>query len=185
MQLAKFRTGSAAALAAARGFSLLSFIAATALLSRALPQASYGTFRQCWTLYSVVAPILGIGVAQSLFFFGARSTDGRDWRLVRRSLLLTLVASAFAAAAIGIGSRQLAATFSNPTAAPAFAAFAIFTAGAIPLFLSDAIFMTAAVADYQPVRAFAVIERKQMDDGRESWIVQDVHAGKVGGATTG
>jgi len=130
-------------LAAARGFSLLSFVAATALLSRSLPQASYGTFRQCWMMYSMVAPIVGIGVAQSLFFFGARSTDGRDWRLVRRGLVLTLAAAALVAAAIAIAARPITAAFSNPTAAPAVRVFAIFIAGGIPLLLSDAIFMTA------------------------------------------
>jgi len=45
----------------------------------------------------------------------------------------------------------------------------------------DAIFMTAAVSDYRPVRTFAVIERKpdSQDPGREQWVVQDVQAGKV------
>lgn len=43
----------------------------------------------------------------------------------------------------------------------------------------DAIFMTAAVADYKPSGAFNVVERKQLDDGSEQWIVQNVSAGKV------
>lgn len=43
----------------------------------------------------------------------------------------------------------------------------------------DAIFMTAAVADYAPKRTFAVIDRKPLGDGTEQWIVRDVHADKV------
>jgi len=44
----------------------------------------------------------------------------------------------------------------------------------------DAIFMTAAVADYQPERVFAVIERTPtLAAGEERWLVQDVQAGKV------
>jgi phosphopantothenate-cysteine ligase len=44
----------------------------------------------------------------------------------------------------------------------------------------DAVFMTAAVADYQPVRTFAVIDRRPgPGDGQEQWLVQDVQAGKV------
>jgi phosphopantothenoylcysteine synthetase/decarboxylase len=44
----------------------------------------------------------------------------------------------------------------------------------------DAVFMTAAVADYRPVRTFAVIEQKPGDQpGQQHWIVQDVQAGKV------
>jgi len=44
----------------------------------------------------------------------------------------------------------------------------------------DAVFMTAAVADYRPTRTFAVIEQEPGDKpGEERWIVQDVQAGKV------
>src|SRR4051812_13902850 len=45
----------------------------------------------------------------------------------------------------------------------------------------DAIFMTAAVADYRPVRVFAVVSREPVagSAGREQWVVQDVQAGKV------
>lgn len=57
--------------------------------------------------------------------------------------------------------------------------------GALAALLSrnryDAIFMTAAVSDYRPVRAFSVIERMVdvQDAARERWLVQDVQAGKV------
>lgn len=45
----------------------------------------------------------------------------------------------------------------------------------------DAIFMTAAVSDYTPMRTFSVTERNPdpQHDGREHWVVQDVQAGKV------
>jgi phosphopantothenoylcysteine synthetase/decarboxylase len=43
----------------------------------------------------------------------------------------------------------------------------------------DAIFMTAAVADYAPAGAYSILERKRLPDGREQWIVADVSAGKV------
>lgn len=44
----------------------------------------------------------------------------------------------------------------------------------------DAVFMSAAVADYRPVRVFAVVSREPLSDaGQERWIVQDVQAGKV------
>lgn len=43
----------------------------------------------------------------------------------------------------------------------------------------DAVFMTAAVADYKPTGAFNVIERKPLPDGTEQWTVQSVSAGKV------
>jgi phosphopantothenate---cysteine ligase (CTP) len=57
--------------------------------------------------------------------------------------------------------------------------------GALSALLSrnryDAIFMTAAVSDYRPVRTFSVIERKpdMLDATCEQWVVQDVQAGKV------
>jgi phosphopantothenoylcysteine synthetase/decarboxylase len=45
----------------------------------------------------------------------------------------------------------------------------------------DAIFMTAAVADYRPARTFAVVERRPDAGapGLETWVVRDVQAGKV------
>lgn len=42
-----------------------------------------------------------------------------------------------------------------------------------------AVFMTAAVADYTPAGAFRVVERKTLDDGRETWIVENAQAGKI------
>ena len=44
----------------------------------------------------------------------------------------------------------------------------------------DAVFMSAAVADYRPVRVYAVESREPAGEpGRERWTVRDVHAGKV------
>jgi phosphopantothenate---cysteine ligase (CTP) len=44
----------------------------------------------------------------------------------------------------------------------------------------DGVFMSAAVADYTPVRTYRVVGRETGDDGRERWVVEDVQAGKVG-----
>jgi phosphopantothenoylcysteine synthetase/decarboxylase len=43
----------------------------------------------------------------------------------------------------------------------------------------DAVFMTAAVADYTPRGVWAVMGRQPLPDGREQWVVRDVQAGKV------
>jgi phosphopantothenate-cysteine ligase/phosphopantothenoylcysteine decarboxylase/phosphopantothenate--cysteine ligase len=43
----------------------------------------------------------------------------------------------------------------------------------------DAVFMSAAVADYKPVRTYAVVSRQTNADGTEHWIVRDVQAEKV------
>lgn len=43
----------------------------------------------------------------------------------------------------------------------------------------DAVFMTAAVADYRPAGTFAVLARERTADGAERWLVRDVQAGKV------
>jgi phosphopantothenate---cysteine ligase (CTP) len=46
--------------------------------------------------------------------------------------------------------------------------------------LYDAVFMSAAVADYAPVRVYEVIGRTSVPDTRcETWTVRDVQAGKV------
>jgi phosphopantothenate---cysteine ligase (CTP) len=45
----------------------------------------------------------------------------------------------------------------------------------------DAVFMTAAVADYRPVRTYEIVNRETVEwpDGMERWTVRDVQAGKV------
>ncbi len=45
----------------------------------------------------------------------------------------------------------------------------------------DAIFMSAAVADYRPLSVFAVESREEFvsEPGKERWIVRDVQSGKV------
>jgi len=43
----------------------------------------------------------------------------------------------------------------------------------------DAIFMTAAVADYVPTAVYSVLEQHPLADGREAWVVQNVSAGKI------
>ena len=43
----------------------------------------------------------------------------------------------------------------------------------------DAIFMTAAVADYKPAGVFAVVERRPGEAGLETWVVKNAQAGKV------
>lgn len=43
------------------------------------------------------------------------------------------------------------------------------------------VFMTAAVADYKPVRTFQIVERQRIitEPGLENWLVRDVQRGKV------
>ena len=43
----------------------------------------------------------------------------------------------------------------------------------------DAVFMTAAVADYAPARVYEVLSRSPGEGGEETWTVRDAHAGKV------
>jgi phosphopantothenoylcysteine synthetase/decarboxylase len=43
----------------------------------------------------------------------------------------------------------------------------------------DAVFMTAAVADYKPTRVFAVLDATKTTDGTQTWVVRDVHADKI------
>jgi phosphopantothenoylcysteine synthetase/decarboxylase len=43
----------------------------------------------------------------------------------------------------------------------------------------DAVFMTAAVADYRPAGVFEVVERVPGEDGTETWRVRDAGAPKV------
>ena len=43
----------------------------------------------------------------------------------------------------------------------------------------DAVFMTAAVADYTPAGAYVITQRLELAGGEEQWTVRNVQAGKV------
>jgi phosphopantothenoylcysteine synthetase/decarboxylase len=43
----------------------------------------------------------------------------------------------------------------------------------------DAIFMSAAIADYRPAGSFQIVKRQNADNGEEIWTVRNVQAGKV------
>jgi phosphopantothenate---cysteine ligase (CTP) len=43
----------------------------------------------------------------------------------------------------------------------------------------DAVFMSAAIADYRPAGSFQVVRREMRENGEEAWIVKNVQAGKV------
>lgn len=43
----------------------------------------------------------------------------------------------------------------------------------------DAVFMTAAVADYRPIGAYSVLQRQTLPDGKEQWLVESVQSGKI------
>lgn len=43
----------------------------------------------------------------------------------------------------------------------------------------DAIIMTAAVSDYNPAGAYALLDCKKQDDGTEVWTVKNAQAGKI------
>lgn len=43
----------------------------------------------------------------------------------------------------------------------------------------DAVFMTAAVADYKPAGVYQVVERAPGEGGVETWVVRSVQAGKI------
>lgn len=43
----------------------------------------------------------------------------------------------------------------------------------------DAVFMTAAIADYTPVRGYRVLQRTINPDGSETWQVQNAQRGKI------
>lgn len=139
----KFKAGSALFLAGARGGSLLGFVAATAILSRVLPLGDYGTFRQCWTVYLALSPVVAVALSQSLFFFLPRH-PGAARLIVLRTVLLSLAAATAIAGAMFATRSWIASAFSNPGAASAFGLFAVFLALSVPTQLSDGIFMPAS-----------------------------------------
>src|SRR5437016_1801069 len=105
--------GQAGPLMLGRGGATLLGFALPLILTRLLPQAEFGTYKQVWLVVTTACFMLQLGLSQSLYYFIPRK-DGRqqEW-LTQASMSLVVLGGA--CAAILYSSRSvLAHQFANP-----------------------------------------------------------------------
>ncbi|HEY4883896.1 MAG TPA: oligosaccharide flippase family protein [Myxococcales bacterium] len=96
-----------------RGGATALGVALPLILTRLLPQAEFGTYKQVWLVVTTAYFVLQLGLAQSLYYFIPRK-DGREriW-LTHASVLLLALGGACAVALYG-ARFAIAGQFANP-----------------------------------------------------------------------
>jgi O-antigen/teichoic acid export membrane protein len=135
------------------------------ILTRLLPQAEFGTYKQVWLVVTTAYYLLQLGLAQSLYYFIPRK-DGRERAWLTHASVSLLALGVFCGVALYPARFLMAAQFGNPELAdfgPSMALIALFMIASSPLeisltaegrvrtaawviFLSDAVRVAASVA---------------------------------------
>jgi len=134
------------------------------ILTRLLPQAEFGTYKQVWLIVTTAYYMLQLGLAQSLYYFIPRK-DGRERAWLTHASVSLLTLGVFCAILLYAARLAIARQFGNPELAdfgPSMALIALFMIASAPLeisltaegrvrtaswiiFLSDAVRVTASV----------------------------------------
>jgi O-antigen/teichoic acid export membrane protein len=118
-----------------RGAATVLGFALPLILTRLLPQAEFGTYKQIWLVVTTAFFMLQLGMGQSLYYFLPRK-DGRAREWLTQSSLSLLILGAFAAIALYAARFAVARQFGNPELATyglPMALIALFMIAAAPL----------------------------------------------------
>ncbi|TMA31156.1 MAG: lipopolysaccharide biosynthesis protein [Deltaproteobacteria bacterium] len=94
------------------GATVLGF-ALPLILTRLLPQAEFGTYKQVWLVVTTAYYMLQLGLAQSLYYFIPRK-DGREQVWLTQTTISLTVTGTLCAAALYAGRFLVAKQFGNP-----------------------------------------------------------------------
>lgn len=108
------RTFKAAMLSSGQFLVTLTRLVSAALLSRILTKGGYAAYKQTFLVYSLVTPLLTLGLPNALFFFLPRDKENGRSILSGNLLLLFLMGCLFAVAIWCGGNELLAKRFNNP-----------------------------------------------------------------------
>jgi O-antigen/teichoic acid export membrane protein len=118
--------GPAGPLIGARLLSATFSISIPLVLARTLPLAEYGTYKQLWLVSMMVAAVLPVGMAQSLYYFVPRSEERRAY--LGQTFLFLAGAGALGGLAMWSAGPWIAGALSNPGLLEHGAELAAFTA---------------------------------------------------------
>src|SRR5438445_1518366 len=97
------------------GATVLGF-ALPLVLTRLLPQAEFGTYKQVWLVVTTGYFMLQLGLSQSLYYFVPRQ-DGRAQAWLSQSFAAVTVMGAICALGLWAGRFAIAHQFGNPALA--------------------------------------------------------------------
>jgi O-antigen/teichoic acid export membrane protein len=107
------------------------------VLSRVLPPAQYGTYRQVWLLFYALAPLMELGLPASVAFYLPRMSAAEIKSfLVQHGLILLVSGSLMGAAFLSLGG-VLESHFGSPGLSGMVRCFALFPAMILPFKLTE------------------------------------------------
>ncbi|MDP2895540.1 MAG: oligosaccharide flippase family protein [bacterium] len=127
------RTGKAGMLAVSGGMASFTSLLMASVLSRLFTKSDYAAYRQTLLTYGMVAPILGLGLGQALYYFIPREPSKSRSLLTGNLLVLSAMGLLFGAAMVLGGNRILSQGFSNPSLGKLLLVFSPYAFFALPL----------------------------------------------------
>ncbi|MBM3317071.1 MAG: oligosaccharide flippase family protein [Candidatus Eisenbacteria bacterium] len=121
-------TTQAGGISLGRGAAVLAGLATVMTLSRLLPPQDYGTYRQVWLIFFTLAPVLELGVPQSVSFFGPQITRERRKTYLAQNGVALLGTGLLTGLCLFSCARPIAQLFGNPDLVAPLRAFALYPA---------------------------------------------------------
>ena len=118
----------AAVLAAGNGVTTVVQMVVAAFLARYLSQAEYGTYKQTYLTFSLLVPLLSLGLPAALLYFIPKNEARERGVVLEVLLLLSAGGLAFSAFLLLGGANLLASWFNNPALSTTLKWFAILPA---------------------------------------------------------
>ncbi|MFH1143333.1 MAG: oligosaccharide flippase family protein [Candidatus Eisenbacteria bacterium] len=130
-------TTQAGGVSLGRGVAAAAGLATVMVLSRLLSREDYGTYRQAWLVFFLLAPIMQLGLTQSASYFCAQmDRRGRKTYVAQNGIAL-LVSGVLSSLVLLSFAGPISRLFGNDALITPLRAFALFPAFALPFELTE------------------------------------------------
>jgi len=103
----------------------LSSLIAGAILSRYLAKDTYGTYRQLWLVYSILYPLIALGIPTSVNYFIPQLQNEERKTFNTQTFTILTIGGAILSAVFFFGAPLIAEIFHNPALVPVARLFAL------------------------------------------------------------
>ncbi|MBP6875972.1 MAG: oligosaccharide flippase family protein [Candidatus Eisenbacteria bacterium] len=144
-------TTQAGGVSLGRGVAAGAGLVSVMILSRLLSREDYGTYRQIWVVYFLLAPVMELGLTQSASYFGAQLVPQRQKTYITQNSLLLLASGILTSLAVLSFAAPISRLFGNADLVEPLRAFALFFAFALPFDLTENLLVALGRAGWSGV----------------------------------
>ncbi len=123
------------------------------LLARILTQAEYGTYRQLFMIYTLMAAIFMVGLPQSVYYFLPKSDGDTKNKIIRQTVDIFSVLGLVSAVLLLVSRHLIAGVFNNPDLSRILVIYAVYP---FFMFLSQ-LYYSIMIGLQQPKKAAGFI----------------------------